>query len=116
MSLQLTSTCAGNDSDGKIWGIEGTNLIIILFGLLISLGLLVLLWIKTQSFSIGFCLLSLIPIFCALGYVFLLRQGKPKGYDTDLIETLVVGKGWMPDFFRRKPQVARMANKKENRQ
>ncbi len=102
MPLPLTDTCAGNDSDGKIWGIEGTNLLIILFGLLLSLGFIVLIWMKSERILLGPLLLSLIPLISALSYVLFFRQGKPKGFDTDLIETLVVGKGWMPDFRSRK--------------
>jgi hypothetical protein len=28
--------------------------------------------------------------------VFALRQGKPKSFDSDLLETLATGTGWMP--------------------
>jgi len=108
MPLPLTDTGAGNDSDGKIWGIEGTNLLIILFGLLLSLGFIVLIWMKSDRMSSGPLLLSLIPLISALSYVLLCRQGKPKGFDTDLIETLVVGKGWMPDVQRRKSENAKL--------
>ncbi|PWU07029.1 MAG: hypothetical protein C5B47_06730 [Verrucomicrobia bacterium] len=102
MSLPLTDTCAGNDSDGKVWGIEGTNLLIILFGLLLSLGFIVLVWMKSERVSPVPLLLSMGPLILASSYVLLCRQGKPKGFDTDLMETLVVGKGWMPDTHHRK--------------
>ena len=35
-------------------------------------------------------------------YVFALRQGKPKSFDTDLLETLIAGTGWTAP--RRQPR------------
>lgn len=97
MPLPITDTYAGTDSDGKIWGIEGTNLIIILFGLLVSLGFIVLTWTKLDNISLSPYVLSIIPVILALVYVFRFRQGKPKAFDTDLMETLISGKGWMAE-------------------
>jgi hypothetical protein len=33
-----------------------------------------------------------------IAYVFGLRQGKPKRYDTDLLETCVSGSAWLPSL------------------
>ncbi len=43
MSKAIVQTHAGDDSDGKIWGIEGMNILFILAGLLLSVGLSLLL-------------------------------------------------------------------------
>lgn len=87
-------THAGDDSDGKIWGVEGMNILFIVVGLLLSIGLTVMLSRHhAPTFSVG---AGAIPFLFVTGYVFALRQGKPKSFDTDLLETLATGNGWMP--------------------
>ena len=44
MSKAVINTHAGNDSDGKLWGIEGINILFILAGLLLSVGLSLMLF------------------------------------------------------------------------
>lgn len=94
MSKALVQTHAGDDSDGKIWGVEGLNILFLLAGLILSVGLSLLLFRQhppTFSFSLGG-----MPLVLCTAYVFGLRQGKPKSYDNDLLETLATGSGWMP--------------------
>ena len=93
MSKAIVQTHAGDDSDGGIWGIEGMNILFILAGLLLSVGLaLLLVRHHPPLFSIG---VGAIPFVLTTAYVFALRQGKPKSYDTDLLETLTAGTEWM---------------------
>jgi multisubunit Na+/H+ antiporter MnhB subunit len=92
--MSIVHTHAGDDSDGKIWGIEGMNLLFMLAGLLISIGLALLLarhQAPTLSFGAGAGPFALVTL-----YVFAFRQGKPKAFDTDWLETLAAGSGWMP--------------------
>ncbi len=49
-----------------------------------------------SSFAIG-----LVPLVLACVYVFALRQGRPRSYDTDLLETFLGGRAWRPP--RRQP-------------
>ena len=94
MSKGLIQTHAGDDSDGKIWGIEGINLLFMLAGLLIGIGLALLLsrhHAPTLSVGAGAVPFALVTI-----YVFAFRQGKPKAFDTDWLETHASGSGWMP--------------------
>ena len=94
MSKGLVHTHAGDDSDGKIWGIEGMNLLFILAGLLISIGLALLLSRHhAPTFSVG---AGAAPFVLVTLYVFAFRQGKPKAFDSDWLETLASGRGWMP--------------------
>ena len=87
-------THAGDDSDGKIWGIEGTNILLLLAGLLLSIGLTVMLSRHhAPTFSVG---AGAVPFVVVTGYILALRQGKPKSFDTDLLETFTTGTGWMP--------------------
>lgn len=90
--MNLVATHAGDDSDGKIWGLEGTNILFILAGLVLSIGLLFLLHRQKAHFLF----VAPVPFVVITAYVFALRQGKPKSFDTDLLETLVAGNGWTP--------------------
>jgi len=96
MSLRVTSTNSGDDSSGKIWGIEGNNLFILLGALIFGVALALVLKKNGYPISIsvaaGLALLAL-----AAGYVFWLRQGRPAAYDRDLLELLLSGKGWEQD-------------------
>ena len=96
MSKAIVHTHAGDDSDGKIWGIEGVNILLILAGLILSVGLSMMLF-RQQAHStlVSFGVGSL-PLVLMVAYVFGLRQGKPKSYDTDLLETFTCGTAWMP--------------------
>lgn len=94
MSRAIIQTHAGDDSDGKIWGIEGANILFLLGGLLIAIGLALLLARHyPPSFSFG---MGSVPFVAVAAYVLGLRQGRPKSFDTDLIETLGGGSAWMP--------------------
>ena len=96
MSKAIVHTHAGDDSDGKIWGIEGLNILLILAGLILSVGLSMMLF-RQQAHStlVSFGVGSL-PLVLMVAYVFGLRQGTPKSYDTDLLETFTCGTAWMP--------------------
>lgn len=92
--MNSIATHAGDDSDGKIWGIEGVSILFILAGLLLSIGLSVMLSRHhAPTLSVG---AGAVPFVLAIAYVFTLRQGRPKSFDTDLLETLVGGTGWVP--------------------
>ena len=41
-------------------------------------------------------LTALVPVLLCLAYIFLLRQGKPPGYDRDLFEYITTGRGFGP--------------------
>jgi len=103
VSKAIVHTHAGDDSDGKIWGIEGVNILLILVGLILSVGLSMMLF-RQQAHSpfVSFGVGSL-PLVLMVAYVFGLRQGKPKHYDTDLLETFTCGTAWMPGRQPRHP-------------
>ena len=93
MSKGIVHTYAGDDSDGKVWGIEGVNLVFMLAGLLLSIGLALLLSRQhAPMLSVG---AGAMPFVLVTVYVFTLRQGRPKSFDSDLIETLSSGSCWM---------------------
>jgi hypothetical protein len=51
MTKAVINTHAGDDSDGKLWGIEGVNILFILAGLLFSVGLSLMLF-RQQAHSV----------------------------------------------------------------
>ena len=56
MSKPIINTYAGDASDGKLWGIEGINILFILTGLLLSVGLSLMLFRQqahSPEFSFG---------------------------------------------------------------
>jgi hypothetical protein len=94
MSKGTVPTHAGDESDGKIWGIEGVNILFLLAGLLISIALILLLSRHNgPTFSVT---IGALPFALLASYVLLLRQGRPRSFDTDLLETLAGGSGWLP--------------------
>jgi len=73
----------------------------ILAGLLLSVGVSLMLF-RQQAHSPGFSFgVGSLPLVLASVYVFGLRQGRPRSYDTDLLETLLSGRAWLPP--RRQP-------------
>jgi hypothetical protein len=98
VSNSIVNTHAGDDSDGQIWGIEGINILLIIAGLILSVGLSLMLFRQqahSPLFSFGF---GSLPLVLMVAYVFGLRQGKPKRYDTDLLETCISGSAWLPSL------------------
>jgi hypothetical protein len=98
VSKAIVHTHAGDDSDGQIWGIQGINILLIIAGLILSIGLSLMLF-RQQGHSPLFSFeVGSLPLVLMIGYVFGLRQGKPKCYDTDLLETCVSGSAWLPSL------------------
>lgn len=93
MSRNVIPTHAGDDSDGKIWGIEGINILFLLASGMIGLGLALMLSHKHDPATC--VIIGALPFAVTALYIFGLRQGKPKSFDTDLLETLLCGDGWM---------------------
>ena len=81
-----------------MWGIEGINILLILAGLILSVALSLMLF-RQQAHSVLFSFgVGFLPLVLMVAYVFGLRQGKPKSYDTDLLETFVSGSAWLPSM------------------
>jgi hypothetical protein len=107
MSKPVINTHAGDDSDGKLWGIEGINILFILAGLLLSVGLSLMLF-RQQAYSPALSFgVGSVPLVLACAYVFALRQGRPRAYDNDLLETLLNGRAWLPPHLQPRNPIAR---------
>ena len=96
--LRLTDTNAASDSQGRTWGLEG-NLFWWLVG---GIGAgLVTFFALLLGFKAGLMLsfgVALLPVLLCLAYIFGLRQGKPPGYDRDILEHALGGRGFGPEI------------------
>ena len=95
--LRFTETNSADDSAGKTWGLEGNLFWFIAGGAFGSVVLLLLLFSVSHWTLLSALVPSLVPIGVALLYVFAFRQGKPPGYDIDLFELWLKGRGFGPE-------------------
>lgn len=98
--LRLTDTNAASDSKGRTWGLEGSLFWWLVAGIGAGITLFFVLLVVVGS-SLGTSLLvALVPVLVCLAYIFGLRQGKPPGYDRDLFEYALRGRGFGPEVRR----------------
>jgi Flp pilus assembly protein TadB len=98
--LRLTDTNAASDSKGRTWGLEGSLFWWLVAGIGAGITLFfVLLVVVGSSLGASF-LVALVPVLVCLAYIFGLRQGKPPGYDRDLFEYALHGRGFGPEVRR----------------
>ena len=98
--LRLTDTNAASDSKGRTWGLEGGLFWWLVAGIGAGITLFfVLLVVMGSSLTVSF-LVALVPVLICLAYIFGLRQGKPPGYDRDIFEYAVTGRGFSPEVHR----------------
>lgn len=95
--LRFTETNSADDSAGKTWGLEGNLFWFIAGGAFASVVTLLLLFSVSRWTLLSALVPSLLPIGVALLYVLAFRQGKPRGYDTDLFELWLKGRGFGPE-------------------
>lgn len=96
--LRLTETNSAVDSSGRTWGLEGNLFWHVVAGVFLAvLTLLICFSALRWGFrvSAGF---AAIPLMLSLLYVFGFRQGKPPGYDRDLLDGWINGSGFSPDL------------------
>jgi hypothetical protein len=96
--LRLTDTNAASDSKGRTWGLEGGLFWCLIGG--VGAGIIVffiLLVVLNESLLLSF-IAALTPVALCLAYIFLFRQGKPPGYDLDLFEYALTGRGFRPQI------------------
>jgi len=95
--LRLTDTNAASDSKGRTWGLEGGLFWWLIGG--VGAGIIVffiLLVVLNESLPVSF-IAALAPVALCLAYIFMFRQGKPPGYDRDLFEYALTGRGFSPE-------------------
>jgi len=98
--LRFTDTNAASDSAGRTWGLEGNLFWWIVGGLAIGITLF---FVMVVGFKSGLFLsfgVAAVPVLICLTYIFTMRQGKPPGYDRDVIERVFTGNGFAPELIR----------------
>ncbi len=96
--LRFTDTNAASDSAGRTWGLEGNLFWWIVGGL--GVGLPVFFGV-VGGFKSGLFLsfgVAAVPVLICLTYIFTMRQGKPPGYDRDIIERVFTGNGFASEL------------------
>lgn len=95
--LRLTETNSADDSAGRTWGLEGNLFWHVVGGVFIAvLTLLLCFSVMRWSFKAS-AVLAAVPLTLSFIYVFGFRQGKPPGYDRDLLDGWLHGAGFSPD-------------------
>lgn len=94
--LRLSDTNSASDSSGKTWGLDGDLFWYLVGGLFAFVITLLLLFSAFHVAFINALLVACIPLFLTLIYVLGFRQGKPPGFDVDLIDTWSNGRGFAP--------------------
>ncbi len=94
--LRLTDTNSADDSKGRTWGLDGSLFWFVLVGVFAFVVILLFLFSTMHvAFWTAFGVAS-VPLAMSLVYVFGFRQGKPPGYDADLLDYWMNGSGFGP--------------------
>lgn len=96
-ALRLTDTNSADDSSGRTWGLDGSLFWIVIGGAASSVGAVLFLFSAMHWEFLPALAVAAIPCAAALAYVFGFRQGKPPGYDVDLLDSLILGRGFAPE-------------------
>ena len=86
-ALRHTETNAADDSPGRAFGLDGNLYLPVLLSLLAALLLFTILVLLLRVPFLIAAGLAGGPVAVCLVWAFLLRQGKPAGYDRDLVES-----------------------------
>ncbi len=98
--LRFAETNSGEDSEGSIWGMEGSSFFALIVGAALSVGIMLLMFTSmgaSFSASVG---VAAVPLALTLTYVFGFKNGRPPGYALDVLELSVVVRHWAPDAKR----------------
>jgi Flp pilus assembly protein TadB len=98
--LRLTDTNAASDSKGRTWGLEGNLFWWLIGGLGAGITVFFILLVLVGSSLSVSVLVAFVPVLVCLAYIFGLRHGKPPGYDRDLFQYAVSGRGFGPEAHR----------------
>ena len=95
--LRFTETNSADDSSGKTWGLEGNLFWFVAGGAFAAVVTLLLLFSVWRWPLLSAAVPALIPLALAMLYALAFRQGKPSGYDIDLFELWLKGRGFSPE-------------------
>ena len=95
--LRLTDTNAASDSKGRTWGLDGGLFWWLVGGVGAGITLFFVFLVTLKSSLMTSLGITAAPVVLCLAYIFGLRQGKPPGYDRDILERCVASNGFGPD-------------------
>jgi 4-hydroxybenzoate polyprenyltransferase len=84
--LRHTETNAGDDSAGRVFGLDGNLYLPVLLTVLGALALFAILALVLQIKPALAGIIVAIPLTSVTMWVVCLKQGRPAGYDRDLLE------------------------------
>lgn len=84
--LRHSDTNAADDSSGRAFGLEGNLYLPVLLAVIGALVLFAILGVLLRINYVAAGGVVAVPLAAVLGWVLFLKQGKPAGYDRDLIE------------------------------
>jgi hypothetical protein len=89
--LRHIETNSADDSSGRAFGLEGNLYLPVLLALMSGLVLFAVLGVLLGiNYGVAATITGL-PVAAVIAWVLFLKQGKPKGYDRDLIEQWLGG-------------------------
>lgn len=89
--LRYTDTNAADDSAGRAFGLDGNLYLPVLIAVLVALGGFAVLGLVLRVNFIVAGIMVAVPLTVVLAWAFCLKQGKPAGYDRDMVEHLLGG-------------------------
>ena len=101
--LRFAETNSGEDSEGSIWGMEGSSFFALIVGAALSVGVMLMLFTSLEASFTTSTSVAAVPLGLTLIYVFGFKNGRPPGYALDMLELAIVGCHWAPDA-RRQPR------------
>jgi len=89
--LRFTETNAADDSAGRAFGLEGNLYVPVVIAVVGAVALFALLTLLLRINFVPAGLAAGLPVIIVVGWVMLLRNGRPAGYDRDFLENAVGG-------------------------